>query len=198
MDQIMRPLLFIMASALLPHTAGSQIAGRGENAPTVQSAFGGSHYVRSIPSDAFGTSGKTQVFRVRSSGDELLDEYPVYMLGELHLGWSPIVGKWSVVHLEPARVSSDIDANIGRVTRLAFHSGGKEILSYSAEQLRALGLERRVTHLRNNLNGSFTVHGIEQIAGTNTYVFVIEKTVDNSSSTERISLDITTGRAVRR
>jgi len=188
----------IMAFVLLPQAASLKMAGKGENIPTVQSAFGGSYYVRSIPSEDFGTKGRTQVFKVKSSGDELLDEYPVYMRGELYLGWSPILGKWSLVHLEPARVSSDIDfQNMGKVTRLAFYSGGKEIFSYSAEDLRKLGLERKVAHLKNNLNGSFIVHGIEQIPSTNNYVFVMEKTVNNSSKTERIVLDITTGKIRR-
>jgi hypothetical protein len=52
---------------------------RGENRPTVQSAFDGTYYVRSVPSTDYGTEGKTQVFKVRSNGDELVDEYPVYM-----------------------------------------------------------------------------------------------------------------------
>lgn len=69
--------LLIIACVLLPQAASSQTAGKGENIPTVQSALGGSYYVRSIPSEDFGSKGKTQVLRVRNSGDELLDEYPV-------------------------------------------------------------------------------------------------------------------------
>src|SRR5262245_22212626 len=181
--------LSLMACVLLPQAASSQKVVREENIPTVQSAFGGSYYVRSIPAEANGNKGKTQVFRVKSSGDELLDEYPVYMRGELYLGWSPILGKWSLVHLEPAKVSSDIDFdNMGKVTRLAFYSGGKELFSYSSEDLQKLGLERRVTQLRNNRNGSFIVHGVEQVPGTNNYVFALEKTVNNSSATESILL----------
>jgi len=191
--------LFFMACVLLPQAASSQKEIKEENIPTVQSAFGGSYYVRSIPAEAIGNKGKTQVFKVKSSGDELLDEYPVYMRGELYLGWSPILGKWSLVHVEPARVSSDVDfLNMGKVTRLAFYSGGKELFSYSSEDLRKLGLERRVTHLKNNLNGNYIVHGIEQVPRTNDYVFALEKTVNNSSATERILLDITTGKVIRR
>jgi len=153
--------------------------------------------VRSIPSEDFGSKGKTQVLRVRNSGDELLDEYPVYMRGELYLGWSPILGKWCLVHLEPARVSSDIDFdNMGKVTRLAFYVGGKEIFSYSSEDLQKLGLERKVAHLTNNLTGSFTVHGIDQIPLTNHYVFAMERTVGNQTNTEKVLLDITTGKVL--
>jgi hypothetical protein len=203
----MKPLQFaLLVTAILvsstPQTATSQaatkIAGNGENFPTVQSKSGGSYYVRSIPSEDFGTKGKTQVFAVKRTGDELLDEYPVYMRGDLYLGWSPILGKWGVVHLEPARVTSDIDINRGSVTRLAFYMGGKEIFSYSQDDLQKLGLERKVVHLNYNRNGSFMAHGIEQIPGTNNYVFVLERTVNNSSNTERILLDITTGKAFGR
>ena len=77
--------LFFMACVLLPQAASSQKEIKEENIPTVQSAFGGSYYVRSIPAEAIGNKGKTQVFKVKSSGDELLDEYPVYMRGELYL-----------------------------------------------------------------------------------------------------------------
>lgn len=190
--------LVIMACALLPHAASSQ-ARVAENFPTVHSALYGMIYVRSVPTENSGTKGTTQVFRVRSSGDELLDEYPVYMRGELYLGWSPIAGKYGLVHVQPAILTSDIDrANAGRITRLAFYIGGKELFSYSTEDLRQLGLERRVVHLQNNLNGSFMVHGIEQVPNTNNYVFVLEKTVNNSSRTERILLDITTGKPLIR
>ena len=123
--------------------------------------------------------------------------YPVYMRGELYLGWSPILGKWCLVHLEPARVSSDIDFdNMGKVTRLAFYVGGKEIFSYSSEDLQKLGLERKVAHLTNNLTGSFTVHGIDQIPLTNHYVFAMERTVGNQTNTEKVLLDITTGKVL--
>jgi hypothetical protein len=156
-------------------------------------------YVRSVPTEDSGTKGATQVFRVRSPGDELLDEYPVYMRGELYLGWSPIVGKYGLVHVQPAIMTSDMDrANAGRITRLAFYIGGKELFSYSTEDLQKLGLERRVVHLRNNQNGSFMVHGIVQVPNTNNYVSVFERTVNNSSTTERILLDITTGKPLIR
>jgi hypothetical protein len=38
------------------------------------------------------------------------------------------------------------------------------------------------------------VDGIQQVPGTNHYVFVIEKTTEKGNGTETISLDITTGK----
>ena len=188
----------IMAIAVVGLTTGFKMSGAGENRPTVQSAFGGSYYVRSVPSADFGTEGKTQVFAVKRGGDELLDEYPVYMRGELYLGWSPLSGKWCLVHLEPERITSNNDGwKLGKVSRLAFYSGGKELLTYKAEDLEKLGLMKRVATLVHRIPGQFMVHGICQIPQTNHYVLVIEKTTETGSDTETISLDITTGKIFR-
>jgi len=174
---------------------GPQRAEKAENFPTVQSAFDGRYYVRSVPSEAIGDKGKTQVFAVKHGEDELLDEYPVYMRGELFLAWSPSSGQWSLVHLELARVWSEFDIDdMGKVSRLAFYLGGRLIADHSPEELRQLGLERRVTHLGNQRIGHFTVLGIEQVASTNRYVFVME-TINRLGRAERIRLDITTGKA---
>ena len=188
----------LMAIAVVGLTTGFQMRGAGENRPIVQSAFGGSYYVRSVPSADFGTEGKTQVFAVKREGDELLDEYPVYMRGELYLGWSPLSGKWCLVHLEPERITSNNDGwKLGKVSRLAFYSGGKELLTYKAEDLEKMALKEHVPTLVHRRRGQFMVHGIRQIPQTNHYVFVIEKTTETGSDTETISLDITTGRIFR-
>ena len=174
-------------------TTGFKIAGRGENRPTVQSAFGGTYYVRSVPSSDYGTDGKTQVFKVRSNGDELVDEYPVYMRGELYLGWD--AGKWCLVHLEPERITSNNDVKkLGKVSRLAFYMGGKEIMAYTGKELEEMGLKQKVRTLVYRQRGQFMVHGIQQVPGTNHYVFVIEKTTEKGDGIETISLDITTGK----
>jgi hypothetical protein len=191
-----RALLFsIVAIAGALSTTGFKMAGRGENRPTVQSAFDGAFYVRSVPNSDYGTEGKTQVFRVRSNGDELVDEYRVYMRGELYLGWSPIAGKWCLIHLEPERITSDDDfEKVGTVSRLAFYMGGKEIMAYTGKDLEKMGLKKRVQTLVHRGLGQFMVHGIQQVPGTNHYVFLIEKTAEQNAGTETISLDITTGR----
>ena len=41
----------------------------------------------------------TQVFKVARLSDRLLDEYPVFMRGELLLGWSPSMGQWCLERL---------------------------------------------------------------------------------------------------
>jgi hypothetical protein len=196
LGHILRTVLFLtIAGACVVLTMGFKVSGRGENRPIVQSAFGGTYYVRSVPSSDYGTEGKTQVFRVRRNGDELVDEYPVYMRGELYLGWDPIGGKWCLVHLEPERIRSDNDfEKVGKVSRLTFYMGGKEIMAYTGKDLEELGLKQRVQTLVYRQRGQFMVHGIQQVPGTNHYVFVIEKTTENGNATETISLDITTGK----
>jgi hypothetical protein len=193
---MLRTLLFlILAIACVLLMTGFQMAGRGENRPTVQSAFGGTLYVRSVPSSDYGTDGKTQVFSVRSNGDELVDEYPVYMRGELYLGWTPIAGKWCLVHLEPERITSNSDfEKLGKVSRLAFYMGGKEIMAYTGKDLEEMGLKQKVQTLVYRQRGQFVVDGIQQVPGTNHYVFVIEKSTEKGNGTETISLDITTGK----
>ena len=166
----------------------------GENYPTVQSALDGTYYVRSIPSEDFGDKGHTQVFKVTRDTDQIMDEYPVYMRGQLFLGRSPIAGKWCLVHLEPKRVQSDIDyLNIGKISRLTFYMGGEQVFSYTTEDLLKFGLRNHVSGLQNHNLGEFMVHGIEQIPLSNYYVLTIEKTT-LQGKTEKILFDITTGK----
>ena len=184
----------IIATAFLLFT-GFKMTGHGENRPTVQSALGGAYYVRSVPSGDYGTEGKTQVFAVGCNGDELLDEYPVYMRGELYLGWSPIVGKWCLVHVEPERITSEHDfQKLGKVSRLAFYMGGKALVAYTGKDLEKMGLKEKVQTLVYRQLGQFMIHGIQQVPLTNHYVFVMEKTAEQGNGTETISLDIITGR----
>jgi hypothetical protein len=188
-------LFLTIATACVFLTTGFKMSGRGENRPTVQSAFDGTYYVRSVPSSDYGTEGKTQVFKVRTNGDELVDEYPVYMRGELYLGWDPIAGKWCLVHLEPERITSNNDfEKLGKVSRLAFYMGGKEIMAYTGKELAEMGLKQKVQTLVYRQRGQFMVHGIQQVPGTNHYVFVIEKTTEKGNGIDTISLDITTGK----
>lgn len=179
-------------------TAGFKTAGRGENRPTVQSAFGGAYCVRSVPSGDYGDAGKTQVFRVKGNQDELLDEYPVFMRGELYLGWSPLAGEWCLVHVEPERIASNDDyRKLGKVSRLAFYMGGVKLHSYSGEDLGKMGLNRKVQTLVHRQPGQFLVRGIRQVPRTNEYVFVIETTGKPGSDSQKIQLDITTGQALK-
>ena len=138
------------------------------------------------------------MFRVRKNGDELLDEYPVYMRGELHLGWSPTLGKYCLVHVEPERITSNNDlAKIGKVSCLSFYMGGKELAAYAVKDLEKMGLKDKVQTLVYRHAGQFMVVGIQQVAGTNDYVFVIEKVAEAGKGTETICFDVTTGRPFR-
>jgi hypothetical protein len=186
-------VVIVIASALL--TTSFKMGGHGENQPTVQSTADGHAYVRSIPSGDYGDEGKTQVFRVRKNGDELLDEYPLYMRGEFYLGGSPITGKSCLVHLEPERLTSNDDfKKLGKISRLAFYMGGKELLAYTGEDLEKMGLKDRVQTLGYRHAGQFMVLGIQQVPLTNHYVFVIEKIGDREKGTETTRFDITTGK----
>jgi predicted small secreted protein len=186
-------LLCVMVVCLL--TTGFTMSGAGENYPTVQSAFDGGYYVRSIPTKDYGIEGKTQVFRVKRDGDELLDEYPLYMRGELYLGWSPTAGKYCLVHVEPERITSVDDfSKLGKVSRLAFYMGGNELFAYTDHDLEKMGLQQHVQTLANPQPGQFVIRGIQQIPSTNQYVFEIQKTTKTGQDTEKLLLDITTGK----
>ncbi len=190
-----RGTLPMIAMALALLTAGFKMDGRGENQATVQSALGGAYYVRTVPSGDVGTDGNTKVFQVKRDGDKLLDEYPVYMRGELYLGWSPIAGKWCLVHLEPERITSNDDfRKIGQVSRLAFFMGGKNIGAYTSQDLEKMGLKRRVQTLIHKQPGQFIVQGICQIPMTNSYVLKIEKISEKPNEIETLLLDVTTGK----
>ena len=162
----------------------------------MQSAFDGRYYVRTVPDDDFGAEGNTKVFQVKRDADELLDEYPVYMRGELYLGWSPIAGKWCLVHLEPERITSNNDfRKLGKVSRLVFYMDGKSVWAYTSQGLEKMGLKRRVQTLVHKQPGQFMIHGICQIPRTNSYVLKIEKISEKGTDTETILLDITTGKS---
>ena len=183
--------------AFLSAAIAFKIGGKGENAPTVQSSSGGYCYIRSIPFSDYGTDGKTEVFRVRAAGDELLDQYPLYMRGQLYLGWNPLAGKWCIVQVEPERITSENDMmKVGKVSRLVFYMGGKELASYGADDLSQMGLRQQVSTLVYHIPGQFLVRGIQQVPLTDQYTFVVERTAE--AGTEIISLSITTGKVLSR
>ena len=191
-------LSLVLLAALSASTAecwAFKMVGKGENCPTVQSSLYGTVYVRTIPYSDYGTDGVTRVFSVKRDQDKPIDEYPAYMRGELFLGWSPLLGKYCLVQLEPERITSVNDfSKAGKISRLAFYAGGAELASYTGDDLRALGLDKRCPSLGNNMAGHFMVCGIEQVPMTNHYVFTIKKTVLKQHATEVLHFDITTGK----
>ncbi|MDA7916217.1 hypothetical protein N9B94_03185 [Verrucomicrobia bacterium] len=190
-----RLLIPAFTLTLILLTTGFKISGKGENRPTLQSALAGAYYVRTVPSEDFGTSGKTEVFQVSSKGDILLDEYPVFMRGKLYLGWSPLAGKICLVQVCPERITSNDDWNkLSKISRLAFYMGGKETLSYTRKELEEMGLTNKVAHLAHSGAGYYLIHGIRQVPRSNHYGLAIERNI--TGGRETIMLDITTGKTL--
>ena len=151
----------------------------------VKSGLDGFFYLKAYPKNTSGNEGFTRIFKV-GERDELVDEYPWYTRGELFMGWSPIVGKVALIKLENEHL--DMEARPSdMVAKLIFYLGGKEIRSYDKEQLQAMGLGYSVNAFYGR-NGDFKVLGVQQIPGTNEYVFSVKK-----ENGEVLSFDIITG-----
>ena len=180
-------LAFLSVSDLL----GFSIRGKGENRPVVHSFFNGKYYLRSIPAEDYGTAGKTVLYEVGKEEDKAIDQYDVYMRGELFLGWLPLEGKFAVVQLEPVRITSADDfEKLGKVSRLLFYKGGKLIREYSQEDLAGLDLVSRTWRLTGE--GDFTVEGVQQVPRTNHYRFQVTRR-DEKLKPEILKFDISTG-----
>jgi hypothetical protein len=121
------------------------------------------------------------VFQVGKDNDTLLDTYQWYAPEGVTLGWSPTAGKVAVM---ARRAGSE----------LSFHLGGKELASYTVEDLAKLGVE--VTQMRGPKGpvprAVFKVVGCEQVPGTNDYDCVIE------SGKARLRFDVLTGKPATR
>jgi hypothetical protein len=150
------------------------------NRPYVQSGPDGVFYARCIPEGNLGAEGTTKVYKVGREKDELLDTYDWYAPFGVTLGWSPTAGKVAVMARDGKQVAG------AEKVYLSFHLGGKHLASYTAEDLRKLGVE--VSVRTDPTQVKFRVVGCEQVAGTNDYDFVIE------SKGKRITFDIVTGK----
>ena len=146
--------------------------------------FGSVFYARCVPAAARGSAGRTEVFRVREGGDEVVDRYEWYAPCGLVLGWSPIKGKVAVL----AIVRDESAAEWGRREQLRFSIGGEHLASYTNDDLIAMGAGRAASSAYG-LHAGFSVIGCEQVPGTNEYDFVIE-----IGPEKRLRFDITTGR----
>src|SRR4051794_15885402 len=151
------------------------------NRPYVQSGPDGGSYARGIPDANTGSAGTTKVYEVGREKDVLHDTYDWYAPGGVVLGWSPIAGKVAVM----VRGGKQVDG--AEPVELSFHLGGKLLASYTAEDLRKLGVEvsRRSDPTRVDLG----LVGCEQVPRTNDYLFVIE-----TRGKKRITFDILTGK----
>jgi hypothetical protein len=166
-------LVFAAALAL---AAGKPV----QNRPYVQSGPDGVVYARCVPDAATGSAGTTKVYKVGRDADELLDTYPWYAREGVTLGWSPTAGKVAVM----ARRAK---------AELSFHLGGKELASYTTDDLGKLGFE--VVSERGPMGPApravCRVVGCEQVPLTNDYHFVVQ------AGETQVRFDILTGRPRR-
>jgi len=150
------------------------------NRAYIQSGPDGVSYARCLPDADKGSAGTTKVYKVGRDKDELVDTYDWYTSRGVTLGWSPIAGKIAVMAL--GGKTPDGSAQV----ELSFYLGGKMLASYTAEDLRALGVE--VERRADPGQVDMSAVGCEQIPRTNDYVFVIE------SRRKRLAFDILTGK----
>lgn len=173
--------------------AFSPSADSGKNLPVVHSFDGGRHFVRSIPTEDYNSSGKTEIYRVTSDGDELIEEYAVYMYGDLFFSWCPDQLTWGIVQLEPVRVIDPNDADkLGDISRLAFYLGGKKTREYSHEELAEMRLRKSTGHLKGG-RGDFVVQGITKYYQSPNGYFSVKTRSEDANSEVVVAFDACTG-----
>lgn len=161
------------------------IAGREiEYTPYVTSGCDGIFYARGTPTAADGSSGHTEIYRVRADGDQLIDRYAWYAPGRVTLGWSPTAGKIAVLSV----MASERGAGWRKQEELRFSLGGAHLASWTNEQLLALGAAE-VHSSHGGSHADYRVIGCEQVLGTNEYDFVVE-----IAGGKRLRFDILTGK----
>lgn len=158
-----------------------------KNAVYVQSGpdrFTGAFYARCTPTGDEGSAGRTELFQVRESGDELLARYDWYAPGGLLLAWSPLKGKVAVLSIMREQTPEDWKNR----EQLRFALGGDTLARYISEDLLAMGATQSADSV-HGLYAGYRIIGVEQVPQTNEYDFVIEVAQD-----KRLRFDITTGR----
>jgi hypothetical protein len=170
----------LTAAVLIAGTAPALADKAAPVRPYVQSGPDGVSYARCVPDEKAGSGGTTRIYEVGREKDVLHDTYDWYAPGGVTLGWSPIAGKVAVMARGGKQAAG------AEQIYLSFHIGGKHLASYTAEDLRKLGVE--VTARTDPTRVNFRVVGCEQVARTNDYDFVIE------SEGKRIAFDIVTGK----
>jgi hypothetical protein len=174
--------LFARAAAVLQTDVAPASAGKvGPNRSYLQTGPDGVYYARCVPEAETGRAGTTKVYQVGPEKDVLVDSYDWYTPSGVVLGWSPIAGKVAVM----ARGGKVVEG--AELVELSFHLGGKHLASYTAEDLRKLGVEltKRTDATRVDLG----LVGCEQVPGTNHYLFVVE-----AGGKKRLTFDILTGK----
>jgi len=184
----------ITLAGIVPASYAFKISGKGENHTVVHSFEGGRYYLRSTPDDDFGTAGKTELYSVKKGGDELQETFPVYMRGELFLGWISMGGKWALVQVVPERIRSNDDyRKLGKVSRLVFYLGGEKIKEYPAAELAKLGMVRVSRNPRQP--GDFSAVGNDYTQpGRFPFKFTI---INEKTKKDWITFDLETGKLLQ-
>jgi hypothetical protein len=139
-------------------------------------------FARSIPSQASGDAGVTEIFQVKTEGDQKLDRYEWYNADGLILGWSPIAGKVGVM-----RLRQETGKEPNKQIEFSFYIGGNHLKSYTTTDLLKLGADLIADYPRGTKRAGYTVVGIEQIPGSNDYVYSV------LIKDKKVQFDILTG-----
>ena len=104
---------------------------RTGNSPMVESFQWGRYYAKSVPLEVRGSDGKTEIYKVESENDELIDAYNWYSPhGYLSFAIPLNVER----NIAVARFDRDAEDKI-----LTFYLAGRELISYSRAELRQIG-----------------------------------------------------------
>lgn len=170
-------ILFLIVAS--PALAWKPVANRAY----VTAGPDGVLYARSTPQEASGDVGVTEVFQVKTEGDEKLDRYEWYNADGLVLAWSPIAGKVGVMRLKQNTGKEPNDQ-----IEFSFYIGGKHLRSYTTAELLKFGADLIADYPRGNKRAGYTVVGSEQIPGSNHYVYAI------LIKDKKLQFDILTGK----
>ena len=127
----MRPALHIIAVSILVMATTIGVADtEAPNQPHVKAGPYGACYVKSVPSEHWGTQGSTRLYRVQAGDDELLATYD-WFSQEIHLNCHVMhdgVPGVSLVRFGPwPRGHEARHADLA----LAFYFNGRELATYS-------------------------------------------------------------------
>ncbi len=189
-------LFCLLSIGIAPILLAFSIPENGENFPVVHSFERGAYYVRSVPLDDYSAEGTTKLYRVKKQQDELIQEFQVYMRGELFLAWLPLLGEWTIIQLEPERIrnANDFDKE-GKISRLIFYRGGKQIREYSHQELSAMGLRKHLHSDAPRHLGDFTVQGVMHRPENVREFWIKKKTADHA--VELVRFDVSTGKLAK-
>lgn len=181
--------LLISFALLFGLLSSASAGGRANNAPYVHSLSGwGVYYARCIPTEPQGTKGTTTIYAVGKETDKKIDSYDWYSPNGVVLAWSPSTGKIAVVSMREGLAS--IDEGI----EFSFYLGGQHLRSYTAKELKALGVQTLFTSNGQRMDAR-VVEVQQRPVGTNDYAFVVEinNAFPDKKQGRKLYFDIVTG-----